>query len=112
MGDSLCISVWHLTSHEHMGTVRSRCLEGCSCTVQTINSHYIESFHGRNASVYKEHRVQARVSAAARDCILELRIDEHTTSGGHKFRARDVTLRRGALLSSAGQNGYTQCASA
>ena len=94
------MSVWHLTSYEHMGRARVRCSHGCTCEAHYIQAHAVESWQGRNASLYKEHRVHARVSEMVpRACVVELRVDEDTTSGGHKFRVSDVQLQKASYIS-------------
>jgi len=100
VGDGVCVSVWHLTSYEYMGRAHIRCSHGCTCESHYIQAHAVESWRGRNASLYKEHRVHARVrEVAPRACVVELRVDEYTASGGHKFRVSDVQLQK---ASSAG----------
>mmetsp|Transcript_26972 Transcript_26972/g.68601 ORF Transcript_26972/g.68601 Transcript_26972/m.68601 type:complete len:325 (-) Transcript_26972:157-1131(-) len=93
-GDDVCVSIWYLTSYEHMGMATLRCAQSCGCQTHRLDAHAIESWHGRNASIYREFRLRTRVSEAASDCVIELRIDEHSSSGGHKFRVSDVQLQK------------------
>ena len=110
-GDGFCISVWHLTSYEQMGVAMLRCAGGCRCEPRTIDAHRPPAkTYGRNVSVYWEHTVWAVAHRARDECVVQLRVDERTESGGHKFKVSEVNLRRigRAPATAAGDAGTCQ----
>ena len=95
-GDDLCISLWYLTSFEQMGSATLRCGGGCSCSPREINAHraQAQTSRGRNVSLYDEHTARVTTHHAREECVLILRVNERTESGGHKFKLSDLNLRR------------------
>ena len=71
-----------------MGVVSVRCVSGCSCDMQRIDAHRVDAH--RNVSVFLQHSFELR-GAGAR-CELQLQVLPETSSGGHKFKVRTVTL--------------------
>ena len=81
-------SIEHLVSYESMGVASVRCGGGCSCDVQRIDAHRTDAH--RNVSVFLQHTFDVR--GASPRCELQLQVLAETSSGGHKFKVRTVTL--------------------
>ena len=84
----LVVRIEHLTSYELMGTVSIRCIGQCACATQTVNAHRTDAH--RNVSVFLQHSFE--MFGASEQCALQLQVLPQTTSGGHKFKVRTVTL--------------------
>ena len=91
------IKLEYLVSYERMGIARLHCSGGCSCEPQTIDAHQLGEV--RNVSIFTQYafRVQAGGRAAngkraSRDCELALRVLAQTSSGGHKFKVRSLSI--------------------
>ena len=93
-GDGVCLSLLYLSSYEEMGIARLRCHRGCACEEHLADAYATELFHGRNASVFREFKFRARVLNATDACVVEARVDERSSSAGHKFKISDVHLQR------------------
>ena len=83
------MAIEHLVSYEHMGIATARCVGGCACAVQRIDAHRTDAH--RNVSVFLQHSFDLRADGAA-PCALQMQIQYETSSGGHKFKVRTVTL--------------------
>ena len=88
------IRLLHLVSYENMGIVRLRCTAGCRCNDTLIDAHRLS--RRRNVSVFTESEVSVWLEPID-SCGIELRVDETTSSGSHKFRLRSLTLLEGHL---------------
>ena len=78
----------HLTSYEHMGIATLRCVGRCACVTQRIDAHKTDAH--RNVSVFLQHSFM--LFGATADCALQIQIPPETSSGGHKFKVRTVTI--------------------
>ena len=110
-GDSLCVDLWYLTSYEQMGRARLRCVGGCECGGGVLDAHAPPAAGGRNVSIFAEHTVLARVTADAvagggnAQCVLEMRVEEDSSSGYHKFKVSDLNVRRARARAAAARGG-------
>lgn len=90
----------YLQSYEGMGIVRLTCVAGCACEPQRIDAHHMGDL--RNVSVFAQHSfkvtsvtgLQAGTQSQSlrHDCELQLRILKRTSSGGHKFKVRSLSV--------------------
>ena len=101
----------HLVSYEGMGVARLECVSGCECETQRIDAHRINQM--RNVSVFEAHTFSARAPHAAPHtaphtvphqhrthprrattppCEIRLTLLRQTSSGGHKFKVRTLTV--------------------
>ena len=87
---SVVVRIEHLVSYEHMGIATVRCVGRCACDVQRIDAHRTDAH--RNVSVFLQHAFPLRGSYEAAECALQLQVLPETSSGGHKFKVRTVTL--------------------
>jgi hypothetical protein len=87
----LTASLRFLTSYAGgMGVVDIHCFDGCSCEPARIDAHRPESAN----SVFIEQRLKLRVQPGSivRACGLQVAVLNLTSSGGHKFKLRSVTV--------------------
>ena len=87
---SVVVRIEHLVSYENMGVATVRCVGKCVCELQRIDAHRTDAH--RNVSVFLQHSFALRGSYDAADCALQLQVQPETSSGGHKFKVRTVTL--------------------
>jgi len=100
---SVRVSIEHLVSYEHMGIAAVRCNGGCTCDVQRINAHRTDAH--RNVSVFLQHSFD--LHGASSECKLQIQVLDETSSDGHKFKVRTVTLSA-AGSSTSGSGGHSQ----
>ena len=102
------LALEYLTSYEGMGAVSLRCLSGCACPTQTIDAHRAaggggsvqpaaaattsDGDAGARVSVYTTHAFS--VVGAVGACVLQLQVLNVTSSGGHKFKVRSLTVMK------------------
>lgn len=86
------IRLEHLVSYERMGVVQLSCAHGCTCETHSIDAH--RNGEVRDQSIYENHEF-AVTSAATRQqpCELQLEVLKETSSGGHKFKVRQIVVR-------------------
>lgn len=84
----------YLSSYEGMGVARVSCTLGCSCDSLTIDAHRGERTSQRFASVYVTEKLPLRLHAER--CVVDVRVDNATSSGAHKFKMSELSLRWGA----------------
>ena len=92
-GRTLVIALLHLRSYEGMGIAILRCVAGCSCPSHRIDAHEPPEPAKRNESVYGEYDFRVQVAEQSYGCLLALRLDEESSSGGFKFKVRSITAR-------------------
>ena len=86
---ALTVKLLYLTSYEGMGTAQLQCIgHTCSCDEQRLDAH--STSDTRNVSVYREARFEA--IGRGHQCLLAVRLSRATSSGGHKFKVRQVTV--------------------
>ena len=78
------ISVSHLVSYKGMGQAALRCVSGCACETQQIDAHNATLGY----SLFASHTFQAVTTTKA--CMLLITLRNATSSGGTKFKVRDV----------------------
>ena len=78
----------YLTSYQGMGMAILRCFGGCKCHDRVIDAHDIISDRD---SVFQVAAVALNLRRHAR-CAMQLQLLNQTSSGGHKFKVRLVTL--------------------
>ena len=74
-----------------MGIATVRCVGRCACAVQRVNAHKTDAH--RNVSVFLQHSFQLVGTTA--ECALQIQVQPETSSSGHKFKVRTVTLNYG-----------------
>lgn len=93
------VTLQHQISWHSMGRVRIACTDSCVCAEQVIDAH--AQFSVRNVTIFTEHRFGVMLldqeeeptnSDASRKCGLSLVMLDHTSSGGHLFKIRDLLL--------------------
>ena len=72
-----------LQSYEHMGRVRIRCADGCTCDDATIDAHSA-------ATRESTHRVYCLPVTQARRCRVTLTVLPSTSSGEHKWLLHEL----------------------
>ena len=92
-GRTLVIALLHLRSYEGMDIAILRCVAGCSCPSHRIDAHEPPEPAKRNESVYGEYDFRVQVAEQSYGCLLALRLDEESSSGGFKFKVRSITAR-------------------
>lgn len=85
---ALRVTLLHLTSYDSMGIVRVRCAAGCSCAEQRVDAHVPD---GR-VSFYREWGFDA-TTHASQLCLLVALLTNETSSGGRKFKIRQVNVQ-------------------
>ena len=109
------LALEYLTSYEGMGAVSLRCLSGCACPTQTIDAHRAaggggavqpaaaattsDGDAGARVSVYTTHAFS--VVGAVGACVLQLQVLNATSSGGHKFKVRSLTVMKASEVTHA-----------
>ena len=88
----IVVGVEHLTSYERMGQVLVSCGRHCSCAPHTIDAHRTSVV--RNETVFTRHSFE--LIGAHERCAITLLLLNRSSSGGHKFKVRSVTLAPGA----------------
>ena len=78
----------HLVSYVGMGVVRVLCLNGCTCDEQRLDAHSVSDT--RNVSVFREARFE--LTGHGHQCLLALRVSHETSSNGHKFKVRQISV--------------------
>jgi len=81
-------TIEHLVSYEGMGIVSVACVGGCSCDAHRIDAHRVDAH--RNVSVFLQHAFDVRGGSSK--CGVRMQVLSETSSGGHKFKVRTVTL--------------------
>ena len=71
-----------------MGIAAIRCVGTCGCGLQRVNAHKTDAH--RNVSVFLQHSFD--ILGGTADCALQLQVLKESTSGGHKFKVRTVTI--------------------
>lgn len=91
------VRIEHLVSYEHMGIATVRCVGSCACDAHSIDAHRVDAH--RNVSVFLQYAFDLRYGdapsterAAGGACALQMQILPQTSSGGHKFKVRTVTV--------------------
>uniref|UniRef100_A0A7S0L7P8 Uncharacterized protein n=1 Tax=Coccolithus braarudii TaxID=221442 RepID=A0A7S0L7P8_9EUKA len=92
-----------LRSYEGMGRVSLNCIHACSCAPELLDGHEVNQYV--NASGFAEHEWEINLPAASQHdspvkpigaaqplCAIRLRILSSTSSGGYKFKVRQVRL--------------------
>ena len=73
------LAVDYLTSYEHMGRCRVSCVWGCTCAQRVLDAH--------DAAEHASLRKVAYVAVSdVRRCAVELRVEDATSSGEHKWK--------------------------
>ena len=85
----LTAKLLYLRSYNGMGRIELSCHFGCACATHTLDAHRV-SLTDRNISVYDDHTFD--VHGASASCVLRARIVRGTSSGGHKFKLRFLTV--------------------
>ncbi|EFJ52634.1 hypothetical protein VOLCADRAFT_85814 [Volvox carteri f. nagariensis] len=83
-GEKVHVYVHHLRSYEHMGVAEVSCVSGCSCDPVEIDAHIKE----RVSQVYMSRLVVSQ----SRECVLEVKVTDKTSSGEHKFKVSGLVL--------------------
>lgn len=83
------VKLTFLTSYESMGRLSLTCVGGCKCERQILDGHRTYTVE-RNISVYEDYEFEA--VGASSECIFRGRILQDTSSGGHKFKMRFLTV--------------------
>eukprot|EP00966_Prymnesium_polylepis_P296973 6860938-Prymnesium_polylepis.2 len=102
-GGAVQVSIKHLVSYKHMGVAALTCLHGCTCEAQRIDASwdgrhgsmpaYRNLLNGRNVSAHMVFSLVANVTRAEVECVVVLRVLQRTSSGGHRFVVKDVSMR-------------------
>ena len=97
----------YLQSYERHGIVQLTCVRGCTCAEQRIDAHTPPASGRRNESVFAQQKFA--VAGRTRRCELRLQLLEETSSGGHMFKVKDLSLgsNDAALLEDAGMATFT-----
>ena len=82
------VALEHLTSYEGMGMAQISCAGSCSCEPQLVDGHRVDAH--RNVSVFQQHTFGVLGASAA--CSLLFFVPNRTSSGGHKFKLRTITV--------------------
>ena len=82
----LLVSIDYLTSFERAGVVRVSCTHGCTCAETRVDAHRA----GQAASVFED--LILNVDGSSAECGLQLLVLNETSSGGHKFKVRQVKV--------------------
>lgn len=90
-GPEACVRVGieHLVSYDHMGVVRIACKRRCRCKTHDIDAHRTSAV--RNDTVFVGHWFD--VIGANERCNILFTVLNRTSSGGHKFKLRSLTLK-------------------
>ena len=64
------------------------CLNGCTCDEQRLDAHSVSDT--RNVSVFREARFE--MIGHGHQCLLALRVSHETSSNGHKFKVRQISV--------------------
>ena len=85
------VSLSYLVSFEHMGIIACECEGACECTAHRIDAH--RSLE-RSASTFESHEISisARSNATGGACMLRFTVLRETSSGGHKFKLREIDV--------------------
>jgi hypothetical protein len=88
----------YLTSYHGMGVVELSCHGGCRCVPFMVDAHRPTTA----ASVFEQTSVNVTrddaLGSAAPACELQLEVLNQTSSGGHKWKLRDVRVYDGIKL--------------
>jgi hypothetical protein len=79
--------------------VSIQCFDGCECRSTRIDAHNLDIVN----SVFVEHPLRLRLGVRGdiqRACGLELVVLNLTSSGGHKFKLRSITVTAASSRSS------------
>ena len=90
-GLGVTILIEHMVSYEGMGVAAVRCGSGCVCEEQRIDAH--RAGEVRDVSVFRRHSFAAHALASGAPCELRFEVLAATSSGGHKFKVRGLTIR-------------------
>ena len=90
-GLGVTILIEHMVSYEGMGVASVRCGSGCVCEEQRIDAH--RAGEVRDVSVFRRHSFAAHALASGAPCELRFEVLAATSSGGHKFKVRGLTIR-------------------
>ena len=102
----LTAKLLHLTSYNSMGRIELSCHFGCVCTRHVLDAHHV-SYSERNVSVFKDHLFD--IFGGSATCVLRARVLRSTSSGGHKFKLRFLTITAaGAGANEAGVASVTR----
>ena len=92
---SATIVLTHLASYEHMGIVAYECEGVCACDSQQIDAHRATVNGKRSDSIFESYSIAVRprpLSTLGAECVLRLQVLTNTSSGGHKFKVRQVSV--------------------
>ena len=101
----LSAGLTYLSSYGSMGIAAISCEGGCTCERTEIDASRGASSKQQDVSLWNEAGVgSVAMRASERSCDLAVTVLNRTTSGGHKFKLRGVTLHalpRGAHAGSS-----------
>ena len=89
------IVLTHLASYNHMGIVAYACEGACECASQRIDAHRATANGTRSDSTFESYNIVARprrLATLAEECVLLLQVLLESSSGGHKFKVRQVSV--------------------
>jgi hypothetical protein len=94
LGSRATVALSYLVSYEHMGIVTCNCEGACECDAQRIDAHRPSNNATRSDSIFESHNVpvQTRPQTSARECVVRCTVSAETSSGGHKFKLRQVSV--------------------
>lgn len=85
-----------LSSYDSMGRADFSCGHACECAPMRIDAHRGESEPQQYVSVWLDHALAVRLWGA---CVVTVRMDARSSSGGHRFKLGKMAIRWDAQTS-------------
>lgn len=83
---TVSVRLAYLSSYEHMGQAHVSCLSGCTCSPQNVDAHEVR------AKVSVQQAIEFDVTQAPA-CTIRIHTLSTTSSGGHKFKLIQLTVK-------------------
>ena len=103
LGDPHFISLFFLSSYEHMGQAEVACISGCMCDASVIDGHVPDHKHSipmlHEFRLFQQHRDsgsggnQSKNTAGDSRCIVKVTVLQGSSSGEHKVKVMQLAIK-------------------